>query len=155
MKVNVQDIKVSQVNSEIYSLSSIEELMESIKILGLLQKPVINKQTNHLLSGHRRIEALKRLGVKTVEVDFINVNEDDEILYLIHYNQTRVKSVFSLLMEYDFLKKYYKKNKSKIQSRGLTIRKIVSDDMNLSDGQLARLLTIRKHSPQNIELIPI
>ena len=79
MKVNVQDIKVSQVNSEIYSLSSIEELMESIKILGLLQKPVINKKTNHLLSGHRRIEALKRLGVKTVEVDFINVNEDDEI----------------------------------------------------------------------------
>jgi DNA modification methylase len=153
MKVNVQDIKVSQVNSEIYSLSSIEELMDSIKILGLLQKPVINKKTNHLLSGHRRIEALKRLGIKTVEVDCINVNEDDEILYLIHYNQTRVKSVFSLLMEYDFLKKYYKKNKSKIQSRGLTIRKIVSDDMNLSDGQLARLLTIRKHSPQNIELI--
>ena len=102
MNIKVKDIKVSDVNKEIYSLSSIDELMESIKLVGLLQRPVINVKTNNLLSGHRRAEAITRLGWNEVEVDTIDVDEVDEILYLIHYNQTRVKSVYSILREYDF-----------------------------------------------------
>ena len=62
MKVKLKDIVVSEVNKDIYSLSSIDELMSSIKLVGLLQKPVINTKTNHLLSGHRRVEAVTRLG---------------------------------------------------------------------------------------------
>lgn len=153
MNIKVKDIKVSDVNKEIYSLSSIDELMESIKLVGLLQKPVINTKTNNLLSGHRRVEAITRLGWKEVEVDTIDVDEEDEILYLIHYNQTRVKSVYSILREYDFLKKYYKDNKTKLGLKGVILRGMIADDLKISDGQLARLLKIRKESPDSIELI--
>ena len=153
MNIKVKDIKVSEVNKEIYSLSSIDELMESIKLVGLLQRPVINVKTNNLLSGHRRVEAITRLGWNEVEVDTIDVDEEDEILYLIHYNQTRVKSVYSILREYDFLKKYYKDNKTKLGLKGVILRGMIADDLKISDGQLARLLKIRKESPESIELI--
>ena len=153
MNIKVKDIKVSDVNKQIYSLSSIDELMESIKLVGLLQRPVINIKTNNLLSGHRRVEAITRLGWEEIEVDTIEVDEEDEILYLIHYNQTRVKSVFSILREYDFLKKYYKDNKTKLGLKGVILRGMIADDLKISDGQLARLLKIRKESPDSIELI--
>jgi len=153
MNIKIEDIKVSDVNKEIYSLSSIDELMESIKLVGLLQRPVINVKTNNLLSGHRRVEAITRLGWSEVEADTIEVDEVDEILYLIHYNQTRVKSVFSILREYDFLKKYYKDNKTKLGLKGVILRGMIADDLKISDGQLARLLKIRKESPDSIELI--
>ena len=153
MIIKVENIKVSEVNKEIYSLSSIDELMDSIKLVGLLQRPVINIKTNNLLSGHRRVEAITRLGWNEVEVDTIEVDEEDEILYLIHYNQTRVKSVFSILREYDFLKKYYKDNKTKLGLKGVILRGMIADDLKISDGQLARLLKIRKESPDSIELI--
>ena len=93
VKINVFEIIVSEVNKEIYSLSSIEELMKSIKLVGLLQNPVINSRTKNLLSGHRRLKAVTRLGWDELEVDTIDIEEEDEILYRIHYNQTRVKSV--------------------------------------------------------------
>ena len=86
MKITVSDIVISEVNKEIYSMSSIDELMESIKLVGLLQRPVINLTTNNLLSGHRRVEAVSRLGWKEIDVDTIEIEEEDEILYLIHYN---------------------------------------------------------------------
>jgi len=153
MIIRVENIKVSEVNKEIYSLSSIDELVESIKLVGLLQRPVINIKTKNLLSGHRRVEAITRLGWEEIEVDTIDVDEEDEILYLIHYNQTRVKSVFSILKEYDFLKKYYKDNKTKLGLKGVILRGMIADDLKISDGQLARLLKIRKESPDSIELI--
>ena len=153
MKITVSDIVISEVNKEIYSMSSIDELMESIKLVGLLQRPVINLTTNNLLSGHRRFEAVKRLGWKEIEVDTIEVDKDDEILYLIHYNQTRVKSVYSILREFDFLQDYYRNNKVKLGLKGIILRGMIADDLKMSDGQLARLLKIRKESPDSIDLI--
>ena len=151
MKVKLKDIVVSEVNKDIYSLSSIDELMSSIKLVGLLQKPVINTKTNHLLSGHRRVESVTRLGWDEIEVDTIDIDEDDEILYLIHYNQTRVKSVYSILREYDFLRGYYKKNKEMVGvEERVILRGMIAEDLKMSDGQLARLLKIRKASPDSI-----
>ena len=43
MKVKVSDLKHHPKNKEIYTLSSIEELMESISEVGLLQ-PLIDSQ---------------------------------------------------------------------------------------------------------------
>ena len=153
MKIKVENIIVNEVNKEIYSLSSIDELMSSIKLVGLLQNPVINSRTKNLLSGHRRLEAVTRLGWDEIEVDTIDIDEDDEILYLIHYNQTRVKSVYSILREYDFLRGYYKKNKERLGLKGVILRGMIAEELKMSDGQLARLLKIRKSSPDSISLI--
>ena len=61
MKVKVSSLKHHPKNKEIYDLSSIEELIESISEVGLLQSLIID-QYQQIISGNRRFESIKRLG---------------------------------------------------------------------------------------------
>ena len=148
MKVSVDSLTHHPINSEIYNLTSIDELMSSIENVGLLQ-PLTIDQHNQVVSGNRRFESIKRLGWKKVEVNRINVKSGDEVLLLIHFNKQRIKSITELLAEYDQLKKYYKSQKSKVRN----LRGVVADDIKISDGNLARILYVRKHNPEMIKLI--
>lgn len=150
MKVPVSSLIHHPLNEKIYTLSDIDELSESIKQLGLLQPLSINSK-NEIISGNRRFSAIVKLGWKNVEVERISISKKDEPLYLVHYNSQRKKNVKELLNEYDILKDYYKKNK--LNEKGNTLRRKISSDIKLTDGQLARLLFIRKHRPDFIDLI--
>ncbi len=68
MKVKVSSLKHHPKNKEIYTLSSIEELMESISEVGLLQSLIID-QHSQIISGNRRFESIKRLGWKEVNIE--------------------------------------------------------------------------------------
>ena len=151
MKVSIQKIDHHPLNKEIYNLSSIDDLADSISFVGLLQPLTIN-QKNLIISGNRRFEAIKRLGWEEVEVNKIQTKEEEDILYLIHFNKQRVKTPTELLAEYDNLKTFYKE-KIKIDKTITSVRDEVADKMNLSYGQLARLLFIRKHNPEHIDLL--
>ena len=76
MKVSVSDLIHHPMNGEIYSLSSIDDLMSSIEEVGLLQNLVINKK-NQVLSGNRRLEAIRRLGWDTVEVEVVSSDAEE------------------------------------------------------------------------------
>src|SRR5664280_2302897 len=106
MKVSVDTLKHHPVNREIYNLSSIDELLESIKNVGLLQ-PLTIDQHNQVVSGNRRFEAVKRLGWKKVDVNRILVKNGDDVLLLIHFNKQRIKTVKEIQGEYDQLREYY------------------------------------------------
>ena len=80
MKVEVSSLKHHPKNKEIYSLSSIEELMDSISEVGLLQ-PLIVDSRNQVISGNRRFESLKRLGWEEVEVEVREVKDGEEAKY--------------------------------------------------------------------------
>ncbi len=69
MKVPITKLSLHPKNEEIYQLSDIEDLMESISEVGLLQPLFINKKYQ-VLSGNRRFESIKRLGWKEVDVEF-------------------------------------------------------------------------------------
>ena len=60
MKVEVNKLKHHPFNAEVYKLSDIDSLKESILNVGLLEPLVINKK-NEVISGNRRLEALKEL----------------------------------------------------------------------------------------------
>ena len=110
MKVKVSSLKHHPKNKEIYTLSSIEELMESISEVGLLQSLIINQHLQ-IISGNRRFESIKRLGWKEVEVK--EVKEGEEELLLIHYNKQRIKSFKELINEYLILDNHYRKGQGK------------------------------------------
>ena len=78
MKVKVSSLKHHPKNKDIYILSSIEELTESISEVGLLQPLIIDSQ-NQIISGNRRFESIKRLGWEEVKVE---VKEGEEELLL-------------------------------------------------------------------------
>ena len=99
MKIKVSTLNHHPKNKEIYDLSSINELMESITQVGLLQ-PLIIDINNQIISGNRRFESIKRLGWNEVEVEVREVKEGEEELLLIHYNKQRIKSFKELINEY-------------------------------------------------------
>ena len=57
MKVKVNKLKHHPLNSKIYNLSNIEDLVKSINEVGLLQKIVINKKYE-VISVNRRFESI-------------------------------------------------------------------------------------------------
>lgn len=149
MKVNVSKLKHHPLNKRIYSLSGIESLMESIHQVGLLEPPTVD-QHFQVVSGNRRFEAIKRLGLKEIEVHQINVKKGDEVVTLIHFNRQRIKTIQELLNEYFELESYHRKKGLK---KGFKVRNVVSKEIKVTDGQLARILYIHKRNPKYIELI--
>ena len=158
MKVKVSSLKHHPKNKEIYNLSSIEELMESISDVGLLQ-PLIIDSRNQVISGNRRFESIKRLGWEEVEINLIEVNKEEEELLLIHFNKQRIKSFKELINEYLILDGYYRKGQGRrtdltsVKSNRSSSRDIVSKEMGISSSQLQRLIFIHKHHPDHIELL--
>jgi DNA modification methylase len=157
MKVKVSSLKHHPKNKEIYSLSSIEELMESISEVGLLQ-PLIIDSRNQVISGNRRFESIKRLGWNEVEVEVKEVKEGEEDL-LIHYNKQRIKSFKELINEFLILDGYYRKGQGRrtdltsVKSNRSSSRDQVSKEMGISSSQLRRLVFIYKNKPEYIELL--
>ena len=69
MIVPVSKLSSHPKNQEIYSLSNIEDLENSISSLGLLEKLVIDDEFK-VISGNRRLVAIQNLGWKKVEFDY-------------------------------------------------------------------------------------
>ena len=158
MKVKVSSLKHHPKNKEIYSLSSIEELMESISEVGLLQSLIIDSR-KQVISGNRRFESIKRLGWEEVEVEVKDVKEEEEELLLIHFNKQRIKSFKELINEYLILDNLYRKGQGKrtdltsVKSNISSTRDLVSKEMGISSSQLRRLVFIYKNKPECIELL--
>jgi ParB/RepB/Spo0J family partition protein len=159
MKIEVSKLKHHPKNKEIYTLSSIEELMDSISELGLLQ-PLVVDQQNQIISGNRRFESVKRLGWKKVQIERKNVKIEEEEILLVHYNKQRVKSFREFLNEYFILKKNYEVGQGKRtdltsvrSNKSSTGRDRVSEEIGISSAQLGKLLFIHKHQPHHIELL--
>ena len=158
MKVKVSSLKHHPKNKEIYDLSSIDELMESISEVGLLQPLTIDTR-NQVISGNRRFESIKRLGWEEVEVRLREVKEEEEELLLIHFNKQRIKSFKELINEYLTLDRIYRKGQGKrtdltsVKSNRSSSRDIISNEMGISSSQLQRLVYIHRNRPEYIELL--
>ena len=158
MKVKVSSLKHHPKNKEIYDLSSIDELMESISEVGLLQPLTIDTR-NQVISGNRRFESIKRLGWEEVEVNLIEVQDGEEELLLIHFNKQRIKSFKELINEYLTLDRIYRKGQGKrtdltsVKSNRSSSRDIISSEMGISSSQLQRLVYIHRNRPDYIELL--
>ena len=99
MKLPIDQIQSHPLNPSIYNLSNIEDLVVSIGEVGLLTPLVVN-QHFQLISGHRRIEALRILDWSEIDVEVIETSsEDEEKSLLVHYNKQRVKTLREILNE--------------------------------------------------------
>ena len=158
MKVNVQKLKHHPFNSEVYRLSDIESLKESIKKVGLLEPLIINKK-NEVLSGNRRLEAIKKLKYRTVKVILKELKKNDEPLHIISHNSQRIKTSREILNEINVISKYYK-NKQGFRSDLTSVdinrsssRKKISERLGISGDKVYKLIYIDSVSSQLIDLI--
>ena len=165
MKIPVDSLNHHPRNVEIYTLSNIKDLVQSIGDVGLLSPLVIDKK-NQVISGNRRLSAIQELGWKTVDVEVVDVNDDEVVPLLIHHNKQRVKSTREILNEYTALEKIHGSgqgsrtdliNSTCVQMdpsvRNPKTRDIIADMVGVSSTQMARLLFIEKRNPDFIDLV--
>ena len=146
MEILVNKLKHHPLNKEIYRLSSIEELSSSIKEMGLLEPLVIDKK-NQVISGNRRLEAIRRVGLKKVEVKRVDISDKEVGLHLVHYNKHRIKTAREILNESSFLHEHFV-----LQNKSNT-RDLVSKELGIGSSTLGKLRVIQKHDDCLIDLI--
>ena len=151
MKISVSKLVHHPRNEEIYSLSNIDDLVQSIGDVGLLSPLVIDKK-NQVISGNRRLSAIRELGWKQVDVEVADVPDEDVVGILIHHNKQRVKSTREILNEYAALEKIHGAGQGRRtdldtsgkSTKGTVARDIIAEKIGLSSSQMGRLLFIQK-----------
>ena len=106
MQIDTSSLKPHPLNSKIYSNGNTDDLEASIQENGLLD-PIIISKDNTIISGHRRWNACKNIGLKNVDVrveDF-----QDETIALVELNRYRNKKASELLNEIFHLETEYSK----------------------------------------------
>lgn len=151
MKILVNKLKHHPLNKDIYELSSIDELSKSIKEMGLLEPLVIDKK-NQVISGNRRLEAIRKLGLKKVEVKRVDVSNEEVGLHLVHYNKYRTKTVRELLNESDVLDKHLEVQMNNQRRKG-NKRDLISKELGIASSRLGKLRLIQKQDDELIDLI--
>ena len=162
MIVPVSKLSSHPKNQEIYSLSNIEDLENSISSLGLLEKLVIDDEFQ-VISGNRRLVAIQNLGWKKVECEKVTLPEDEVLTYLIHHNKQRIKTCREQLNEIKVLMDQYKIGQGKrtdistcgnpSTSPNNKTRDVVGEMVGMSGRQITKLLLIDKENEEMIDLI--
>ena len=157
MKIPVSSLHHHPLNEQLYNLSDIDTLTNSIKEVGLLEPLVVNKK-NEVISGNRRLEALRKLRYKEADVVLRDIKEKDEPLIIISHNSQRIKTARELLNEIKVLYKHYSvgqgnRSGTSVNTNRSTTRSIVSDELGISTMKIQRLLFIDNVFPELIELI--
>ena len=112
MIVQINKLKIHEIHEKIYQSNDIEDLKQSIQEFGLLEQLKTNKKFV-ILSGSRRLQAIKELGYKEVNVRIIDINPDDELQTLISFNKQRVKSSREILNEAKYLTSIWSQNRGR------------------------------------------
>lgn len=101
---NPRDLKPHPLNTQIYGVEvADEDLIDSIKSKGILE-PIVIKDDNTILSGHRRWAASKELGIDRVPCRVLTFDDAlDEAESLIEFNRQRVKNFTQVMNEGEYL----------------------------------------------------
>lgn len=159
MKIPLSQVQTHPLNETIYDLSNIDDLVVSIGEVGLLTPVVVNQQYQ-LISGHRRIEAVRRLGWDEVDVEVIETaSEDEEKSLLVHFNKQRVKTSREIINEAETLRPLYAVGQGKrsdltsVRPNKSSGRDALADAVGVSSSQLGKLLFIQKENSDFITAI--
>ena len=104
MKIDVNLLHENPINQEIYGTDDpvqLAELVEKIRVSGYI-KPLIINRKYLILSGHRRFLAAKILGMKEIEVEMIDKDENQELEIILAENAFREKSVLQKVREAEY-----------------------------------------------------
>ena len=156
MRIEVKKLRHHPFNSKVYLLSDIDNLKESILSMGLLEPLIINKK-NKVISGNRRLEALRGLDIEYVDVIVKDLKKDEEPIHIISHNQQRVKTCRELINEIKVLHEYYSNGRGRkrdvnIDSR-FTTRRFIANEIGMSDGNVYKLLYVDEVFSELIDII--
>lgn len=149
-QIPLAEIEENENNS--YAQNDIDELAESIKVIGLQQPLVVCRKTEGgylLLAGHRRRNALALLDRKTAPCIVLDADLDPSIQTLIlHWTNTMARGGGGLTAEYTGqAAKEIEAALKDLQARGVVelpgkLRSYVAEVLKTSESQIARAKAI-------------
>lgn len=155
--MRVQEIpltKIEENENNSYAQNDIDELAESIKVIGLQQPLVVRRKTEGgylLLAGHRRRNALALLDRKTAPCIVLDADLDPSLQVLIlHWTNTMARGGGGLTAEYTGqAAKEIEAALKDLQARGVValpgkLRTYVAEVLKTSESQIARAKAIDK-----------
>ena len=119
-----------------------EDLVESIKEYGVIT-PIIARKVEdkiEIISGHRRVHAAKKIGLKKIPVYLKDINDDEAVILLVDSNKQREKVLpseraWSLRMKVEALKHQGKKICTETTSEQI-VPKLSKDDSGTTSEQI-------------------
>ena len=155
VRVSTNSIEENPINYQIYSSKHSkedEDLENSIKLYGQLEPCLVNSKTNQLISGHRRFNTIKKLGIDTIDVIYKSVDEL-EIIELIQSNRHREKSLIEKINEYRTLKSQMKGlplKKRKELMGTLKLREYLHKEVGISQTNDSRMKVVEDSNDEEI-----
>lgn len=154
-EMRVQEIVLAEIEenaANTYTQTGIDELAESIKVIGLQQPLVVRRKAEDgylLLAGHRRRNALALLDRKTAPCIVLDADLDPSIQTLIlHWTNTMARGGGGLTAEYTGqAAKEIEAALKDLQGRGVVelpgkLRSYVAEVLKTSESQIARAKAI-------------
>jgi len=143
MKIEISKLNPHPKNRFIYGFEDNSDLLEKIKQTNWIKPILITKDTHTIISGHRRVEVCKILGIEEIEYELIEENDPTILLELLMMeNQYRVKTNSQMMKESEIFfeiekQKSYKRMMSGVNPETDCLRgstsKIVSDKIGMGE----------------------
>ena len=157
-EMRVQEIALAEIEenaANTYTQTGIDELAESIEVIGLQQPLVVRRKPEGgylLLAGHRRRNALALLDHKAAPCIVLDADLDPSIQTLIlHWTNTMARGGGGLTAEYTAqAAKEIETALKDLQARGVVelpgkLRSYVAEVLKMSESQIARAKAIDKN----------
>lgn len=162
--VSLTQLLSHPLNNKIYDGNmEVDDLADNISKVGLLEPLVVissgKGKSYYVISGNRRLKALKLLGWKKTNVNKVIIDKKNIPFFIVSYNTTRIKKASTLVREIEILEKFYSigRGKRTYQEKFVNLtnkekvkgdtRKIVSEMIGISSGQTTKLKTIFQIKP--------
>ena len=145
--------------------SDMQQLMESIKEYGVIvpilvrPNPIEGGAKYEIVSGHRRFEACKRLGIEDIPVIVRNLDDDEAILAMVDSNLHREQllpseKAFAYKMKFDALKR--QGARSDLTSEQVAPKlstEIIAEQENTSKDTIKRYIRLTKLIKPLLDLV--
>ena len=145
--------------------SDMQQLMESIKEYGVIvpilvrPNPIEGEAKYEIVSGHRRYEACKRLGIEDIPVIVRNLDDDEAILAMVDSNLHREQllpseKAFAYKMKFDALKR--QGARSDLTSEQVAPKlstEIIAEQENTSKDTIKRYIRLTKLIKPLLDLV--
>lgn len=140
-----------------------EELTQSIKDNGVIEPIIvrpINDNEYEIISGHRRVKALKELGVDTVLAIIKDLNKEEAIITMVDANLKREhilpsEKAFAYKMKLEAMKHQGKTVNSTLCQLGTKLRsdELIAETTNDSARQIQRYIRLTYLIPELLKLV--
>ena len=142
---------------------SMEELVESIQENGILTPVLVrpdDQGTYEMISGHRRLHAAKRVGLRKIPAIIKEMTNDDATIAMVDSNMQREEILpseraFSLKMKMDAMNHRGSRSDLTLSTEWtkLTSAEVVGETMGIKKSQVHRYIRLTFLIPQLLELV--